>query len=273
MRISLIFVQFLTITLLPVMLPAASVAGVGAVVLEQLGACYTAPNAGGAVVLAVTLDANGDLARLPVLRSDMPVAGARAVLDATVQAVIDCSPLSDAEGRPVQGDFEVRGDVSGLSLGVLDLVLGPAPVVAPIVEAPASVLPAGVPVIVLSAVADQNSEAILGLDKAARREIQGRLAAMNYDPRGIDGVFGRGTRRALAGWQKDNGIAATGYLDANQLAQLREASQAAYEVWLQRPKRYVDSKGCLREPNGVIVPSQSFRCDLAAAGQNLGLSR
>ncbi len=52
----------------------------------------------------------------------------------------------------------------------------------------------------------------LGLIRPQRRKIQDDLTVLGYDTRGIDGVFGRGTRRAIAAWQRDNGFPDTGYL-------------------------------------------------------------
>lgn len=64
-------------------------------------------------------------------------------------------------------------------------------------------------------------EAGLNLGAVERTEVQTRLAALGYDPRGIDGKFGPGTRRAISAWQGDNGLTATGYLNRDQLARLR----------------------------------------------------
>ncbi|MBB1497859.1 peptidoglycan-binding protein [Paracoccus sp. MC1862] len=64
-------------------------------------------------------------------------------------------------------------------------------------------------------------EAGLGLTDLARVEVQARLSALGYEPNGVDGRFGPGTRRAISAWQGDNGLAATGFLSADQLARLR----------------------------------------------------
>ena len=69
--------------------------------------------------------------------------------------------------------------------------------------------------------AEAADEAGLNLGAVERTEVQTRLAALGYDPRGIDGKFGPGTRRAISAWQGDNGLTATGYLDRDQLARLR----------------------------------------------------
>ena len=61
----------------------------------------------------------------------------------------------------------------------------------------------------------------LNLSMVERTEVQSRLSALGYDPNGIDGKFGPGSRRAISQWQGDNGLAATGFLNADQLTRLR----------------------------------------------------
>ena len=53
----------------------------------------------------------------------------------------------------------------------------------------------------------------LGLDRAARREVQEGLRAAGFDPGGADGMFGPRTRAAIRSWQTSRGARATGYLD------------------------------------------------------------
>jgi len=68
---------------------------------------------------------------------------------------------------------------------------------------------------------DLVEERLLGLTSDERREIQRRLTLLGYNTRGIDGSFGRNTRRALASWQRDEGLRASGYVTADQLRELR----------------------------------------------------
>jgi peptidoglycan hydrolase-like protein with peptidoglycan-binding domain len=70
------------------------------------------------------------------------------------------------------------------------------------------------------------AEAALGLSREARRSVQRDLELLGYDPRGIDGVFGRGTRAAIRGWQGDNDVPATGFLTGNQIVLLQEQGEA-----------------------------------------------
>ena len=61
----------------------------------------------------------------------------------------------------------------------------------------------------------------LGLDRAARRQIQQGLQAGGFDPGGMDGLFGPRTRAAIRGWQSVRGARSTGYLDGPQVEALR----------------------------------------------------
>lgn len=60
-------------------------------------------------------------------------------------------------------------------------------------------------------------EAALALTRDERRAIQRDLTILGYDPRGIDGVFGRGTRTAVSGWQGANRYPQTGFLNRDQI--------------------------------------------------------
>jgi peptidoglycan hydrolase-like protein with peptidoglycan-binding domain len=118
------------------------------------------------------------------------------------------------------------------------------------------------------------------LDRETRREVQRRLTLLGFDTRGVDGVFGAGTRGAIVNWQRSRGHPGSGFLAQGQLADLRAQSENAYQEWSSQqvraqaqpaPRsttgsrqaapsgRYVDSRGCLREPDGRFVAN--FRAD------------
>ncbi len=81
-------------------------------------------------------------------------------------------------------------------------------------------------------------EAALGLDRDARREVQRDLDILGFDPRGIDGIFGPGTRGAVRKWQEANNFVVTGYLDRAQRAVLRQSARArAFELQQQAEER------------------------------------
>ncbi|MEI2688085.1 MAG: peptidoglycan-binding domain-containing protein [Cypionkella sp.] len=68
---------------------------------------------------------------------------------------------------------------------------------------------------------DPVEERLLSLTYDERREVQRMLTLLGYSTRGVDGSFGANTRRALASWQRDEGLRASGYLTADQLRALR----------------------------------------------------
>lgn len=79
-------------------------------------------------------------------------------------------------------------------------------------------------------------EAALNLTRDQRREVQRQLSLLGFDTRGIDGIFGPGTRGAIRGWQTGRDLDETGFLSAAQIAllaqdvALREAEIAEEEA-------------------------------------------
>ena len=67
----------------------------------------------------------------------------------------------------------------------------------------------------------------LGLDRAARRQIQQGLRSAGFDPGGADGLFGPRTRAAIRRWQSSRGTRSTGYLDGASAGALRTAVGSA----------------------------------------------
>lgn len=75
------------------------------------------------------------------------------------------------------------------------------------------------------------AEEALNLSRAQRRSVQQSLAILAFDPRGIDGIFGDGTRRAIANWQQVNGYPQTTYLTLEQINRLdAQGSRRAAEI-------------------------------------------
>jgi peptidoglycan hydrolase-like protein with peptidoglycan-binding domain len=84
------------------------------------------------------------------------------------------------------------------------------------------------------------AEAKLAFDQTTRRGIQERLTMLGYDTRGIDGVFGPGTRSAIKEWQRNQEFPGTGFLTADQmrlLTALAEARSAQLAVAAERARR------------------------------------
>ncbi len=69
-------------------------------------------------------------------------------------------------------------------------------------------------------------EAALNLTRNERRDIQRNLTLLGFDTRGVDGIFGRGSRQAVANWQTSERFRATGYLDIAQIRLLSTAAEA-----------------------------------------------
>ncbi len=69
------------------------------------------------------------------------------------------------------------------------------------------------------------AENALRLSRDDRRKIQEDLTELGYDTNGVDGLFGRGTRGAIRGWQASEELPSTGYLDDEQLRILAENAE------------------------------------------------
>ena len=87
--------------------------------------------------------------------------------------------------------------------------------------------------------ADRLAEEALGLSREARREIQRDLTALDYNTRGVDGIFGPGSRSAMRNWQQQNGYPQSSYLTREQISRLdgqaeRRIAEAAAEAEQER---------------------------------------
>ncbi|WP_341367336.1 peptidoglycan-binding protein [Yoonia sp. BS5-3] len=75
------------------------------------------------------------------------------------------------------------------------------------------------------------AEDALELTRNERRNIQRNLTLMDFNTRGVDGIFGSGTRGAIRNWQQTNGFAQTGFLTAQQINRLdAQASRRTAEI-------------------------------------------
>ncbi len=92
----------------------------------------------------------------------------------------------------------------------------------------------------------EDIEGALNLTRDQRRRVQQNLTTLGFDTRGVDGIFGRGTRDAVRRWQIAERYDPTGYLDRDQLddleslASAREAELKAEEERQQRQERIAD---------------------------------
>ncbi len=84
----------------------------------------------------------------------------------------------------------------------------------------------------VEALGDVEVEEALKLNATARREIQRRLLLLGFDPNGVDGVFGPGSRGAISKWQMTNGYIESGFVDQGQIDLLKKQSEALYKNWV-----------------------------------------
>jgi len=66
----------------------------------------------------------------------------------------------------------------------------------------------------------RRAEQALGLDREDRRRIQSQLTVLGHEPRGVDGIFGPGSRGAIARFQRANDFEDTSYLTRPQIEEL-----------------------------------------------------
>jgi len=108
----------------------------------------------------------------------------------------------------------------------------------------------------------QQAEIALALNRDARREVQRQLALLGYDPRGIDGIFGPGTRAALSSWQADSGFASSGYINGAQRERLSaQAAIRAEELEAAARARQIEQDRL----------DQQYWAETGAAGDEAGL--
>ena len=105
-------------------------------------------------------------------------------------------------------------------------------------------------------------EESLDLSRDQRRDIQRDLSLLDFDTRGIDGIFGRGSRAAVAQWQTREGFDATGYLTRDQIARLDgQAERRATELEAEAAERRRQQ----------LADDQAFWSGTGASGDEAGL--
>ena len=75
------------------------------------------------------------------------------------------------------------------------------------------------------------AEDALNLTRNERRAIQRNLTLLDFNTRGVDGIFGPGSRGAIRNWQQNNGFPQTSYLTTEQINRIdAQASRRAAEI-------------------------------------------
>ncbi len=105
-------------------------------------------------------------------------------------------------------------------------------------------------------------EEALGLTRDERRAIQRDLTLLGFNTRGIDGIFGPGTRGSLRLWQAQNGYEDTGFITRDQIFQLNaQAARRAAEIEAEdRERRAAEEQR-----------DRAFWAETGAAGDEAGL--
>lgn len=86
-------------------------------------------------------------------------------------------------------------------------------------------------------------EEALGLTRDERRAIQRDLTILNFNPRGIDGIFGPATRAAISAWQGANSHRQSGFMDRDQIFQLAgQAARRAAELEAEARERQAEEE-------------------------------
>ena len=105
-------------------------------------------------------------------------------------------------------------------------------------------------------------ESSLALDRSERRRIQRGLAALGFEPGPADGLFGSRTRLAVRSYQKEKGLAETGYLDAESAKSLLATAppDAAISTATDdsTPLRTSGGAAAKSEPSRVSDPTEIF---------------
>lgn len=87
------------------------------------------------------------------------------------------------------------------------------------------------------------AEDALGLSRDQRRAIQRQLSLLGFDPRGIDGLFGPGSRSAISAWQDRNGERVSGFLTRDQILRLQaQADRRAAELEAEAAERRAETE-------------------------------
>lgn len=86
-------------------------------------------------------------------------------------------------------------------------------------------------------------ESALGLTRDERRAIQRDLTLLGYEPRGIDGIFGPGTRSAIAAWQVANRYPETSFLTRDQVFELaQQGARRAAQLEEEARQRQIEEE-------------------------------
>lgn len=182
------------------------------------------------VTIRVNLDAEGRIIGMPdFIEPATPDEAARKLFQRSLIALDSCAELKKM-------NLPAAIEMSLTAAGVDSAALKPGvqPSEPPVLKAPqiaAEDLPEIVPEPIW-AVTDNVTEKALDLQRNDIAELQARLGLLGFDPNGVDGVIGRGVRKAIYDWQIARSVPPSGYLDKRQFAAIKTESQDAFSVWI-----------------------------------------
>ncbi len=116
-------------------------------------------------------------------------------------------------------------------------------------------------------------EDALGLSRGERRQIQRDLTDLGFDTRGIDGIFGSGTRQAIRNWQRQERLSRTGYLTENQVARLRRQGDEARAEARSNDRRYWELTGADGTERGLRLYLDRYPSGVYASRARAALAR
>lgn len=92
------------------------------------------------------------------------------------------------------------------------------------------------------------AEEALNLSRTQRRQVQSDLTVLGYDTRGVDGIFGSGSRRAITNWQQSNGYPQSSYLTQEQINRMNaQAERRRAELEAQEAREQAEAERLDRE--------------------------
>jgi len=87
------------------------------------------------------------------------------------------------------------------------------------------------------------AEEAMALGRDQRRELQRALTLVGFNTKGIDGIFGGGTRAAIVAWQQKNTLPATSYLTRDQIVRITaQADRRAAELEAEAARRKAEQE-------------------------------
>lgn len=87
------------------------------------------------------------------------------------------------------------------------------------------------------------AEEAMAISRDQRRELQRGLTLIGFNTKGIDGIFGGGTRAAIVAWQQKNALPATSYLTRDQIVRITaQADRRAAELEAEAARRKAEQE-------------------------------